>query len=127
MLHEPALSLQLKYLYYVVFMRQRNINQRPQPVTLGLTDGKARTPCPLPRSLAPTVWRLKKIYSKICFRGVLRLEKIASNQVLVELVSKVIEIEKRYAHEQIGVRNNRREEIKKLINRIASDLTKNGN
>lgn len=55
------------------------------------------------------------------------MEKLASNQVLMELVSRVIQIEKNYAHEQVGVKNLRREDIKKLINRIASELKKNGN
>jgi len=45
-----------------------------------------------------------------------------------ELVKQVMKIQKMYAHEQVGARNDRRNEIKKVINRIASELeAKNAN
>lgn len=45
-----------------------------------------------------------------------------------ELVKQVMKIQKTYAHEQVGARNERRNEIKKVINRIASELeAKNAN
>jgi len=45
-----------------------------------------------------------------------------------ELVSQVMRIQKNFAHEQIGAKNERRNEIKKVINRIASALeSKNAN
>jgi hypothetical protein len=40
---------------------------------------------------------------------------------LSSLIAAVIAIEKRYAHELTGVRNERREEIKKEINRLVSE------
>lgn len=45
-----------------------------------------------------------------------------------ELVVLVMKIQKKYAHEQVGAKNDRRNEIKKIINRIASELgAKNAN
>lgn len=45
-----------------------------------------------------------------------------------ELVKQVMKIQKTYAHEQVGARNERRNEIKKVINRIATELeAKNAN
>jgi hypothetical protein len=45
-----------------------------------------------------------------------------------ELVSQVMKVQKNFAHEQVGAKNERRTEIKKVINRIASTLeSKNAN
>ena len=45
-----------------------------------------------------------------------------------ELLAQVMRIQKTYAHEQVGAKNERRNEIKKAINRIASELeVKNAN
>jgi hypothetical protein len=45
-----------------------------------------------------------------------------------ELVAQVMKIQKAFAHEQVGAKNDRRNEIKKVINRIASELEeKNAN
>ena len=45
-----------------------------------------------------------------------------------ELIVQVMKIQKNYAHEQVGAKNDRRNEIKKTINRIASELeAKNAN
>lgn len=41
--------------------------------------------------------------------------------VLTELVVKVIQIEKKYAHELTGARNDRRAEIKQLINKVVGE------
>ena len=46
---------------------------------------------------------------------------------LNDLLIQVIRIQKQYAHEQVGVKNSRREDIKKIVNRVASELEKNGN
>lgn len=46
----------------------------------------------------------------------------------VELIVQVMKIQKMYAHEQVGAKSDRRNEIKKIINRIASELeAKNAN
>lgn len=42
--------------------------------------------------------------------------------LLSGLLQDVMQIEKRYAHEQYGARNDRRNEIKKLVNRVAAEL-----
>lgn len=39
-----------------------------------------------------------------------------------ELVTHVMRVQKIFAHEQIGAKNDRRNEIKKIINRIASEI-----
>ncbi len=52
-----------------------------------------------------------------------RIPKKSLNELLVQ----VMKIQKRYAHEQVGVKNARREEIKKIVNRIASEMKTNGN
>ena len=39
-----------------------------------------------------------------------------------ELVALVMKVQKNYAHEQVGAKSDRRSEIKKVINRIASEL-----
>lgn len=50
------------------------------------------------------------------------------NEHLNELLREVMRIEKRYAHEQYGAKNDRRNELKKIVNRIASETErKNGN
>lgn len=47
---------------------------------------------------------------------------------LNELLVQVMLVQKRYAHEQVGARNDRRAEIKKLVNRVAAEMDKtNGN
>jgi hypothetical protein len=52
-----------------------------------------------------------------------RIPKKSLNDLLVQ----VMKIQKRYAHEQVGVKNARRDEIKKAVNRIASEMKTNGN
>jgi hypothetical protein len=42
-------------------------------------------------------------------------------EILNELVVKVLGVEKKYAHELTGVKNDRRTEIKQLVNKIAGD------
>jgi hypothetical protein len=42
-------------------------------------------------------------------------------KTVTDLINQIMYIQKRYAHEQLGARNDRRNEIKKLINRLASD------
>jgi len=44
-----------------------------------------------------------------------------SRKVLSDLLLKVIQIQKAYAHEQVGARNDRRAEVKKVVNRIAAE------
>jgi low affinity Fe/Cu permease len=52
------------------------------------------------------------------------IPKKALNDLLVQ----VMRIQKQYAHEQVGARNDRRAEIKKMVNRAASEIgKKNGN
>ena len=47
---------------------------------------------------------------------------------LNELLQEVMRVEKRYAHEQYGAKNDRRNELKKAVNRIATETErKNGN
>lgn len=47
---------------------------------------------------------------------------------LNELLQEVMRVEKRYAHEQYGAKNDRRNELKKAVNRIASEMERqNGN
>ncbi len=52
-----------------------------------------------------------------------RIPKKSLNDLLVQ----VMKLQKRYAHEQVGVKNARRDEIKKIVNRIASEMKTNGN
>jgi len=42
-------------------------------------------------------------------------------KVLTDLLLKIIQVEKAYAHEQVGARNDRRAEVKKVVNRVASE------
>lgn len=42
-------------------------------------------------------------------------------KTVTDLIVKVMQIQKRFAHEQIGARNDRRNEIKKVVNRLASE------
>jgi hypothetical protein len=51
------------------------------------------------------------------------IPKKAINELLVH----VMRVQKQHAHEQVGVKTSRREEIKKIVNRVASELEKNGN
>jgi len=52
------------------------------------------------------------------------IPKKALNDLLVQ----VMRVQKQYAHEQVGARNDRRAEVKKIVNRVASELGKsNGN
>lgn len=47
---------------------------------------------------------------------------------LNELLQEVMRVEKGFAHEQYGAKNDRRNEIKKAVNRIATEAErKNGN
>ncbi len=51
-----------------------------------------------------------------------------TKKATTELIAQVMKIQKEYAHEQVGAKNDRRNEIKKAINRIASELeAKNAN
>jgi len=43
------------------------------------------------------------------------------NDFLAALIAVVIAVEKKYAHELRGVRNERRDEIKKEINRMVAE------
>lgn len=45
-----------------------------------------------------------------------------SKKPITALVLQVIQVQKKYAHEQVGVKNERRNEVKKVVNRIASEL-----
>lgn len=45
-----------------------------------------------------------------------------TRKATTELVSQVMRIQKEYAHEQMGAKSDRRNEIRKAINRIASEL-----
>lgn len=50
------------------------------------------------------------------------------NEHLTELLREVMLIEKRFAHEQYGAKNDRRNELKKSVNRVAAEAErKNGN
>jgi hypothetical protein len=42
-------------------------------------------------------------------------------KTVTDLINQIMHIQKRYAHEQLGAKNDRRNEIKKLINRLVSD------
>jgi len=42
-------------------------------------------------------------------------------KVLTDLLVRVMQLEKAYAHEQVGARNDRRAELKRLINRLVSE------
>lgn len=56
------------------------------------------------------------------------MTKSIPKQAITNLLAQVMRIQKRYAHEQVGVRNDRRNEVKKIINRVASELeNKDGN
>jgi hypothetical protein len=46
----------------------------------------------------------------------------AVKKATTELIVQVMKIQKTYAHEKVGAKNDRRSEIKKAINRIASEL-----
>ncbi len=40
---------------------------------------------------------------------------------LTELIAKVVKIQKKYAHELSGVRNNRRAEIKEVLSQLVAE------
>jgi hypothetical protein len=42
-------------------------------------------------------------------------------KAVTDLINQVMHIQKKFAHEQIGARNDRRNQIKKLINRLTSE------
>lgn len=67
--------------------------------------------------------------SGVRLRGEVRVPaQKQENEHLNELLREVMRIEKRYAHEQYGAKNDRRNELKKIVNRIASETErKNGN
>ena len=47
---------------------------------------------------------------------------------ITELVAQVMRIQKKYAHEQAGVKTERRNEVKRIVNRVASEMEqKDGN
>lgn len=48
--------------------------------------------------------------------------KPVSRKAITDLVAQVMRVQKKYAHEQVGVRNDRRNEVKKIVNRVASEL-----
>ena len=51
-----------------------------------------------------------------------------AKKVLNELLVQVMRVQKEFAHEQVGARNDRRAEIKRIVNRVAAGLDKkNGN
>jgi hypothetical protein len=51
-----------------------------------------------------------------------------TKKATTELIAQVMRIQKNFAHEQLGAKNDRRNEIKKAINRISSELeAKNAN
>ena len=43
---------------------------------------------------------------------------------LTTLLTEVMRIQKRYAHEQVGAKNDRRAEVKKIVNRIVGEMEK---
>jgi hypothetical protein len=48
--------------------------------------------------------------------------------LVTNLVAQVMRIQKQFAHEQVGARNDRRNEIKKLVNKLVSEAEgKRGN
>ena len=56
------------------------------------------------------------------------MTKSVQQKAVAELVAHVMRIQKQYAHEQVGVRNDRRNEVKKIVNRVASEMeNKDGN
>jgi hypothetical protein len=55
------------------------------------------------------------------------METSIPKKSLNDLLVHVMKIQKRYAHEQVGVKNARRDEVKKIVNRIASEMKSNGN
>jgi hypothetical protein len=56
------------------------------------------------------------------------MESNIPKKALNELLVQVMRVQKQYAHEQVGARNDRRVEIKKIVNRVASEMgKKNGN
>jgi hypothetical protein len=46
----------------------------------------------------------------------------APKKTVTDLIVQVMRIQKRFAHEQIGARNDRRNEIKKLVNKLTSEM-----
>lgn len=51
-----------------------------------------------------------------------------TKKATIELIVQVMKIQKAYAHEQVGAKNERRNEIKKVVNRISTELeAKNAN
>ena len=52
------------------------------------------------------------------------METNVPKKILNELLLQVIKVEKDYAHEFVGVRNERRNEIKKIVNRVVSEMDK---
>jgi hypothetical protein len=56
------------------------------------------------------------------------MANVTPKKTLLDLLSNTIRIQKNFAHEQVGARNDRRNEIKKLINKLATEMeVKNGN
>ena len=54
------------------------------------------------------------------------METNEAKKALTELLAEVMRIQKRFAHEQTGVKTERRNEIKKIVNRAASELEQKG-
>lgn len=51
-----------------------------------------------------------------------------NKKTLSQFLLQVMRVQKQFAHEQVGARNDRRNEIKKNLNRIAAELDSgNGN
>jgi hypothetical protein len=44
------------------------------------------------------------------------------DRAVIKLIARIILLQKQYAHEQSGVRNERRAEAKKLVNSIAAEI-----
>jgi low affinity Fe/Cu permease len=76
----------------------------------------------------PTGARFVDLLLQRCHLGELSMTKQVPKKAITDLVAQVMRIQKKYAHEQVGVRNDRRTEVKKIINRVASELeNKDGN
>lgn len=50
------------------------------------------------------------------------MTKSVPKKAITDLVAQVMRIQKKYAHEHVGVKNDRRNEVKKIVNRVASEL-----
>jgi hypothetical protein len=106
----------------------------PSVVQNALGDRKA--PAPPTNDLSYVMrrsWTGRRLGQTFCCYmdvtlGEFRMTKQVPKKAITDLVAQVMRIQKKYAHEQVGVRNDRRSEVKKIINRVASELeNKDGN